>query len=121
VRRNEGGSQKEGITQLQTTEVSSCAETLNKSLITLFCTVENELHAYKPEDGMPTEARLNAVMATKIRMKSLFDLRAPSDATRILPEIGDNDIVFKEEKIESPADAENNSSPNNLSTDQGQQ
>lgn len=73
----------------------------------LFTSVENELHTYKPGDGMPTEARLNAVMATKIRMKSLFDLRAPSDLTRILDSADNNskdvDIAFKEEKVNSGA------------------
>ena len=47
--------------------------------------VENELHAYKPESGYPTTARLNSIIASKERMKKMFDLRVPSDATRIPP------------------------------------
>ena len=49
---------------------------------------------------MPTLARLNAIIETKMRMKRLFDLRNPTDMTRLkddAEEGDDEDIVFREE------------------------
>jgi len=72
----------------------------SKSFIVEGYRIENELHAYKPEEGIPTRARLDAIIDTKARMKNLFDLRNPSDISRLLDPANEEskEIEFTESK-----------------------